>query len=123
MNSETNPYGLTTAYLYDSWFKRTKITDYLGKTKTLDYARSGTTNTLITSTGGDDGSYSQELYDELGRKIRSGIKDLQNNMSYKDLNMTSMTEITELVNLIRAVPHYGIPLLMMCMVAQNGYRL
>ncbi len=83
LQSETNRYGLTTSYLYDSWFKKTTTTDYLGKTNTLAYIRQNE-KTLITSTGGDDGSYSEELYDDLGRKIRSGIKDLQNNMSYKD---------------------------------------
>ena len=83
LQSETNPYGLTTSYLYDSWFKKTTTTDYLGKTNTLAYSRQNE-KTLITATGGDDGSYSEEIYDELGRKIRSGIKDLQGNMSYKD---------------------------------------
>lgn len=83
LKSETNPYGLTTSYLYDSWFKKTTTTDYLGKTNTLVYSRQNE-KTLITSTGGDDGTYSEELFDDLGRKIRSGIRDLQNNMSYKD---------------------------------------
>jgi RHS repeat-associated protein len=83
LQSETNPYGLTTSYLYDSWFKKTTTTDYLGKTNTLAYSRQNE-KTLITATGGDDGSYSEEVYDELGRKTRSGIKDLQGIMSYKD---------------------------------------
>ncbi|WP_310379041.1 RHS repeat-associated core domain-containing protein [Flavobacterium sp.] len=83
LKSKTNPYNLTTSYLYDPWFKKTTTTDYLSKTNTLAYIRQNE-KTLITSTGGDDGSYSEELYDDLGRKMRTGIKDLQNNMSYKD---------------------------------------
>jgi RHS repeat-associated protein len=74
---------LDTGYTYDSWFRKKTVTDYLGKTNTLAYSRSGTVNTLITNTG-DDGSYSEELYDELGRKIRTGVRDVQGNTSYKD---------------------------------------
>ncbi len=83
LKSETNHYGQTTSYLYDPWFKRTTTTNYLGKTNTLAYTRQNE-KTLITSTGGDDGSYSEELYDDLGRKIRTGIKDIQGNMSFKE---------------------------------------
>ncbi len=79
LNSETNPYGLTTSYLYDSWFKKTKTTDYLGKSNTYVYTRN-TEKTQITVTG-DDGSYSEELYDDLGRKITASTKDLNGNIS------------------------------------------
>jgi RHS repeat-associated protein len=83
LNSETNPYGLTTSYEYDSWFKKTKTTDYLGKTNSYAYLKEGI-NTKITSEGDpDEGSYSEELYDDLGRKTRTGIKDIQGVMSYK----------------------------------------
>lgn len=79
LNSETNPYGLTTSYLYDSWFKKTKTTDYLGKSATIAYTRN-TEKTKITVTG-DDGSFSEELYDDLGRKITASVKDLNGNIS------------------------------------------
>ncbi|MEN9907305.1 MAG: hypothetical protein RLZZ540_446 [Bacteroidota bacterium] len=79
LNSETNPYGLTTSYLYDSWFKKTKTTDYLGKSNTYSYIRN-TEKTKITVTG-DDGSYGEELYDDLGRKITASAKDLNGNTS------------------------------------------
>ncbi len=85
LESETNHFGQTTSYLYDPWFKRTTTTDYLGKTNTLAYIRQNE-KTLITSTGGDDGSYSEELYDDLGRKTLTGIKDIQGVMSFKDYN-------------------------------------
>ncbi|TRX42156.1 RHS repeat-associated core domain-containing protein [Flavobacterium restrictum] len=83
LKSETNPYNLTTSYLYDSWFKKTQTTDYLGKINNYAYTRD-TEKTKITTTGYDDGSYSEELFDDLGRKIRTGVKDIQGNMSYKD---------------------------------------
>ncbi|MEN9907652.1 MAG: hypothetical protein RLZZ540_793 [Bacteroidota bacterium] len=79
LNSETNPYGLTTSYLYDSWFKKIKTTDYLGKSNTHSYTRN-TEKTQITVTG-DDGSYSEELYDDVGRKITASSKDLNGNIS------------------------------------------
>lgn len=81
LNSQTNPYGLTTAYLYDSWYKKTKTTDYLGKSNTYVYSRTNNVNTLIATTG-DDGSSSEETFDELGRKIKSGAKNVQGIFSY-----------------------------------------
>lgn len=78
--SETNPYGLITSYEYDNWFKKIKTTDYLGKNSTYQYTRNSE-KTLITTTG-DDGSASMKLFDDLGRKITSGVKDINNNFSY-----------------------------------------
>ncbi len=79
--SETNPYGIKTIYEYDKWFKKTKTTDYLGKSKIFNYSRLNSINTLITATGSDDGSFSQEIYDDLGRKISSGIRDVTGALS------------------------------------------
>jgi RHS repeat-associated protein len=79
--SETNPYNLTTTYLYnDPWFKKTKTTDYLGKSNMYAYTRSENVKTKVTTTG-DDGSYSEELFDDLGRKIKSGVRDITGNTS------------------------------------------
>ena len=75
--------ALLTGYEYDSWFKKTVVTDYLGKTHTYGYVRENE-KAKITLTGNTDDTYSEELYDELGRKIRTGIKDVQGIMSYKD---------------------------------------
>jgi len=74
---------LLTGYEYDSWFRKTVITDYLGKTHTYGYVKESE-KAKITLTGNTDDSYSEELYDELGRKIRTSIKGLQGIMSYKD---------------------------------------
>lgn len=83
LNFEINPYGLKTTYEYDSWFKKTKTIDYLGKSNNYVYTRSGNVNTLVTTTG-DDGSASQELFDDLGRKIKTGVKDIAGIISNVD---------------------------------------
>ncbi|SNR79804.1 polymorphic toxin type 23 domain-containing protein [Flavobacterium sp. ov086] len=82
LKSETNPYGLTTSYLYDSWFKKTTTTDYLGKKNSYAYARSGQ-KTIVTSTA-DDGSVSEETFDDLGRKVKEGSKNIMGTFSYVD---------------------------------------
>jgi RHS repeat-associated protein len=83
LNFEINPYGLKTTYEYDSWFKKTKTIDYLGKSNNYVYARNGSVNTFVTTTG-DDGSVSQEFFDDLGRKTTSRVKDLTGIMSNVD---------------------------------------
>lgn len=80
LNSETNPYGLTTSYTYDSWFKKTKTTDYLEKSVAVSYTRNGIETSV--STIGDDGSASLEVFDDLGRKTKSGTKDINGTFSY-----------------------------------------
>ena len=69
LNSETNPYGLTTSYTYDPWFKKKTITDYLGKKNTYNYWQLGVLT--VVGTTGDDGSYSSERFDDIGRKIQT----------------------------------------------------
>ncbi len=71
---------LTTTYKYDKWFKKTRVTDYLGIKKVIEYARA-TEKTFITTTG-DDGSYSTELFDDLGRKIQTGVKNINGVMTH-----------------------------------------
>lgn len=78
--SETNPYGLTTNYTYDAWFKKTNTTDYLGKSTQASYTRNGGNTTVTTM--GDDGSSTITEFDDLGRKIKTGVKDLNGNYSY-----------------------------------------
>jgi RHS repeat-associated protein len=82
LQSETNPYGLTTTYEYDSWFKKKKTIDYLGKSNNYLYTRLSE-KTKVTTTG-DDGSACEELFDDLGRKIKSGVKNINNTFSYVD---------------------------------------
>lgn len=82
LTSETNPYGLTTSYFYDVWFRKIKTTDYLGKSKTIGYTRSGN-NTSITADG-DDSSQTVDYFDDLGRKYKSSTKDIGNALSSVD---------------------------------------
>ncbi|WP_369617908.1 polymorphic toxin type 23 domain-containing protein [Flavobacterium sp. CFS9] len=82
LESETNPYGLKTSYLYDSWSKKTTTTDYLGKKTSYLYSRSGS-KTIVTSTA-DDGSVSEQTFDDLGRKVRSGSKNVMGTLAYVD---------------------------------------
>ncbi|MRX41847.1 hypothetical protein GJU43_21400 [Flavobacterium sp. LC2016-23] len=82
LNSETNQNGLITSYLYDSWLKKTKTTDYLGKSNTYTYSRSNE-KVIVTNTG-DDGSSVEETYDDLGHKVKIKIKDIAGNFSSVD---------------------------------------
>ena len=68
-------YSLLTTYEYDPWFKKKKTIDYLGKSNNYTYSRINSVNTLVTTTG-DDGSYSEETFDDLGRKLTSGVRDI-----------------------------------------------
>ncbi|MDQ1165676.1 RHS repeat-associated core domain-containing protein [Flavobacterium sp. SORGH_AS_0622] len=82
LNSETNQNGLTTTYLYDSWFKKIKTTDYLGKSNAYTYSKSSE-KSIITNTG-DDESVVEETYDDLGRKVKVKVKDIAGNFSAID---------------------------------------
>lgn len=82
LESETNPYNLTTSYLYDKWFKKRQTTDYLGKKNVYAYQRND--EQTVISTTGDDGSVGSELFDDLGRKIKSSIKNINGIFSNVD---------------------------------------
>lgn len=80
LHIETNPYGQTATYEYDAWFRKTKATNYLGKT--IAYTYSGLMdNTIITATA-EDGSATMETFDGLGRKVREGSKNSTGNFSF-----------------------------------------
>ncbi len=82
LTSETNPHGLTTSYFYDVWFRKIKTTDFLGKSKTVSYARNGN-ETSITADG-DDSSQTVDYFDDLGRKYKSSTKDIGGVLSSVD---------------------------------------
>lgn len=71
-------YPLTTTYLYDLWGKKTKETDYLGKSLNYSYSwlSAGTNGFFETSSSGDDNSASFAWFDDLGRKIADGFKTI-----------------------------------------------
>jgi len=80
VTSETNENGLTTSYLYDSWFKKTLTTDYLGKSSKTTYSKS--VEKSIVTTISEDGSAREETFDDLGRKTKAGIKNIMGSYSY-----------------------------------------
>lgn len=82
--SETNHLGNKTTYLYDGWFKNIKITDYLGKDTDVLYSRSilRTDKSITITKNGSDGSSVMAQYDDLGRKIKEGNKNIDGNWSY-----------------------------------------
>jgi len=84
LNFTINPYGIKTTYNYNSWFQKIKTTDYLGKTNNYVYSVSSYKSVLTTT--GDDGSASEEIYDDLGRKIKTGVKNINGVFSYISYN-------------------------------------
>lgn len=78
--SQTNALGQITLNEYDHWGKRTKVTDFLGKSIVYAYTRSG--NIYTTNETGDDGSGNIIESDALARVIRKGVKDFNGNWNY-----------------------------------------
>lgn len=83
LKSKTNPFSQTALYEYDTWFKKIKETDYLGNKVDYKYTNSGV-NTIITKTTSLGGG-AEEVYDDLGRKTKAGVKNVMgtfSNVSY-----------------------------------------
>ncbi|MFH7018681.1 RHS repeat-associated core domain-containing protein [Flavobacterium sp. FlaQc-47] len=80
LKSKTNPFLQTTVYEYDSWFKKTKETDYLGYYITYNYENSRG-NTIIRKIGSDE-SVEVENFDDLGRKTRTGVRNIMGTYTY-----------------------------------------
>ena len=80
LESQTTPYGLVTTYTYDVWNKMTRETDYLGKNKNTDYTKVGSMNEITVT--GDDGSVKYAKFDDLGREIIKGVKNIDDTWSY-----------------------------------------
>ena len=81
--SATDPFGLTIATEYDNWGKIKKATDYLGNNTITTYAKSG--NEYVITKTGDDGSSSIQKSDALGRIKTTGVKNIDNTWSYKNV--------------------------------------
>lgn len=83
-------YPLITTYLYDTWGKKIKETDYLGKNINIAYAwldaSQYVTGAYSMSVTGDDGSYSTTWFDDLGRTVAEGSKCI-NDVSSSQTNM------------------------------------
>ena len=78
--TQKNPYNQITTSVYDNWGKRTKVTDFLGKSITYTYTRTG--DVYNTTQVGDDGSSSMVESDALARQIKKGSKDISGNWVY-----------------------------------------
>ncbi|GGF09328.1 RHS repeat-associated core domain-containing protein [Flavobacterium limi] len=74
MKTETNPYGQTSTYECDSWFRKIKATDYLQNTIAYTYTNNIVDNSTVLSAVSSDGTETSEKYDEFGRKINEVVK-------------------------------------------------
>jgi YD repeat-containing protein len=84
LKSKTNPFGQITRYNYDVWFKKIKESYYFNgitnSITTYSYVNNaGNTDITKTSPGG---SVFNELFDDLGRKIRTGSKNIMDSFTY-----------------------------------------
>jgi RHS repeat-associated protein len=79
--SQKNHLNQTTSTLIDNWGKQTEVKDFLNKKITYSYTRSAQ-NEFITTQTGDDGSLSSITKDVLGREIKVGSRNLNNQWSF-----------------------------------------
>ncbi|MCI9843341.1 RHS repeat-associated core domain-containing protein [Flavobacterium pectinovorum] len=88
LKKETDSNGRSTSYTYDSWFKPLTVKDdQLNLTTSTSYTKShdnhsGSRTTIITNA--PDGPVSFQIFDDLGRKIKSGVTDINGDYSYMD---------------------------------------
>lgn len=81
LSSTTNQCGLTTQYFYNTFGKKIKVTDYLGKNQTITYKvlPLGMSEVVVA---GEDESSEYVRYDDLMRVIIKGAKNVDGNWSY-----------------------------------------
>lgn len=80
VESQQNPFNQISTSEYDSWGKRKKVTDFLGKSIDYTYERSG--DFFTTTQKGSDDSASMVKSDVLGRVINKGTKDINGIWNY-----------------------------------------
>jgi RHS repeat-associated protein len=78
---EKDGYGKKNTYTYDKWGKKINTQDYTLKNTAVTYGRLSN-GSIMTSTG-EDGSVMTETIDDLGRKIKTGNKNINGNFAYK----------------------------------------
>jgi RHS repeat-associated protein len=74
MLSKTNPYTQTESYLYDSWGRLLRTTNYLNVKTNLSYQKSGN-NTIITETD-DEGHSNSKTINQLGQILEVQEKSI-----------------------------------------------
>ncbi|MDN3675585.1 FG-GAP-like repeat-containing protein [Flavobacterium branchiarum] len=83
LESRTDAYGITTSYTYDKWFKTlTSKNEKLNKTVSYSYKKNAFETLFTTKGDASDGSYMETTFDDLGRKTKSGIKDVTGKMAF-----------------------------------------
>jgi len=80
LKSKTDPFLHTTYYEYDDWLKKTKETDYLGNK--IQYKYLNNLGGVIFTKTSDDDSVTEQTFDDLGRKTKSGVKNIMGSFSY-----------------------------------------
>jgi RHS repeat-associated protein len=80
--SDTSPFGQVTQHFYDVWGKKVKTTDYLGNDITFSYTKPEANTLLITSSTSGTGGSAISKYDDLGREIVSGTKNIDDSWSF-----------------------------------------
>lgn len=77
-----SPFGLTTKTLLDNWGKVVKTTDYLGKTNSTTYSKSG--GNYVTMSSSESGLQSKVVKDVLGRTKQSSKKNIDGTWTHQD---------------------------------------
>src|SRR5690606_10005801 len=81
--TNTDPYGLTTTYEYDTWDRVIKETDYLGKETLHHYHRMGGDGGLEHTVSYPEGASEKTAYNAMGWVTRTGVLSLNNEWVYK----------------------------------------
>lgn len=95
-------YPLTTTYTYDVWNKKTKETDYLGKSRNYSYSwlSPGSSGFYSTGVSGDDDATDFVWLDDLGRKIAEGNNTV-NDSSFSEPGQTTRTYEYDIYNRVK----------------------
>lgn len=80
LKSETSPLLQTRTYEYDVWLKKTKEADNIGNSYDYKYENING-GTIVTKTYAN-GFVEEETFDDLGRKIKSGSKNIMGTFTY-----------------------------------------
>ncbi len=74
MIEQTDPYGRTSTFSYDSWDRLSKTTDYLGKSMNIGYTESGYSYTVAQTHEDQSGTVS--VYDSLKRLVKQSYRNV-----------------------------------------------
>ncbi|WP_149229151.1 RHS repeat domain-containing protein [Flavobacterium nitrogenifigens] len=102
MKKETTPYK-SFSYTYDSWLKKiTQKNNLLNTTTTYSYAQNASKTIVTTTEDPLDGNIFQETFDDLGRKISTGSKDINGSFTYVSYVYDIFDRLTK-----KSEPYFG----------------